>query len=394
MSLALTVSEAIKTEVADGRSLIAIDDIDGARSVDPGRPVRLLDARGTELASGVADPENDVVRLYLFGRAAVPLNAVFFGPRVESALHLRRQLGLYGAPSTCRLLHGEGDGLSGFTADRLGEFAVLYVYSRALIEQGRVISALLLKLAALRGVVLKLRPRGGATPGQVRQEIIGESPPEASVVQENGVPYEAHLLGGLNVGLFTDMREHRQGLGRFTRGRRVLNLFAYTGSLSVAAARGGAESVTSVDLSSGVLRWAAENFRLSGFNPEDAKFRFEVSDVARYVKRAAEAGEKYDLILLDPPTFSAARASAWSMKRDYPALIAQTMALIPDSGGILWLSANTAREQRLGKYLDEGLKLANRRAQILEVGGLPADYPTLPALPESRYLEVCLLHVN
>src|SRR5262249_21744218 len=155
---------------------------------------------------------------------------------------------------------------------------------------------------------------------------------------ELGIPFEVHLLGGLNVGLFCDMREHRRNLGRFVAGRRVLNTFAYTGAISVAAARAGASAVTSVDLSSGVLAWARENFRLSGFSDGDPRFRFEVSDVRRFLTRARDRGETYDTIILDPPTVSAARASQWSMKKDYPELIALATTLLPPGGGILWIS--------------------------------------------------------
>src|SRR5438477_391685 len=83
------------------------------------------------------------------------------------------------------------------------------------------------------GVVVKLRPKGGVKAGGLKQEILGETPPQALLVKESGVPFEVHLLGGINVGLFTDMREHRRNMGRFVAGRRVLNTFAYTGALSV-----------------------------------------------------------------------------------------------------------------------------------------------------------------
>ncbi len=390
VSLSLNVPDAVVAALAGGRPVIALSEIPQRLDLAAGRPVRLLDARGQELAVGIADPENEVIRIY--AKSAVPFNAGFFRRRVDAAIALRRQLGLLGT-TTCRILHGEGDWLSGFSADLFGPFAVLWVYSRALIEHGREIAAGLREALGLRGVVLKLRPKGGGTAGAVKQETVGEEPPEKITVYEHGVPYEVHLLGGLNVGLFTDMREHRRGLARFTSGRRVLNGFAYTGSLSVAAALGGATLVTSVDLSSGVLKWAAENFRLSGLDP--AAHRFEVSDVPRWVERAVKAGEKFDLVILDPPTFSTARASGWAIKSDYAPLIASAISLFPeDTGGILWISANTVGEQRLARFLDEGIKRAGRRVQILELGGLPPDYPTLPAYPESRYLEVCLVRVT
>jgi 23S rRNA (cytosine1962-C5)-methyltransferase len=189
------------------------------------------------------------------------------------------------------------------------------------------------------------------------------------------------------------MREQRRNIGRFVTGRRVLNTFAYTGALSVAAARAGAAAVTSVDLSSGVLAWARENFRLSGFAGDDPRFRFEVSDVRRFMQKEVERGTLYDTVILDPPTVSAARASQWSMKRDYPQLIALAAKLLPSSGGILWVAANTRRGPSVLRHVEEGIQLSGRRGALLETGGLPPDFPTPPGWPESRYLEICQVFV-
>jgi 23S rRNA (cytosine1962-C5)-methyltransferase len=191
------------------------------------------------------------------------------------------------------------------------------------------------------------------------------------------------------------MREHRRGIGRFVRGRRVLNTFAYTGAISVAAALAGAREVTSVDLSSGVLKWAKENFRLSGLDPESAAYRFEARDVLRFVRQETERQTTYDAIILDPPTYSAARASAWSMKKDYPELIALAAGLLPsDQEGFLWISANVHRSRALMRMIEEGIRRSGRTARILEVGGLPPDYPTPLEYPEARYLQVCQVTVR
>ncbi len=159
----------------------------------------------------------------------------------------------------------------------------------------------------------------------MKQETVGEAPPETLVVEERGVHFEVHLVRGLNTGLFTDMREHRHGLARFVAEKHVLNGFAYTGTLSVVAARAGASSVTTVDLSSGVLGWARDNFRLSGLDPEAPACRFEASDVGRFLDEEARAGRRFDVILLDPPAFSAARGAAFAIDRDYPDLIAKAV---------------------------------------------------------------------
>jgi len=172
----------------------------------------------------------------------------------------------------------------------------------------------------------------------------------------------------------------------------VLNTFAYTGTLSVVAARAGASAVTTVDLSAGVLGWARDNFRLSGLDPDAPAFRFEASDVGRFLDDAARAGRRFDVILLDPPAFSAARGATFAIDRDYPALVAQACRLLSE-GGLLWLASN-ARGTSLADLVGAGFRAARREAVVLETGGLPPDHPTLLAQPEDRYLQVGVFRVG
>ncbi len=361
--------------------------------LEAGRPLRLVDASGRALGLALADPENE--RLRVLGRADEAfdtLGPAFFGARVERALALRLSLGLVGERSAFRLVHGAGDGLPGFAADVLGPWAVLYVYSPAFVPYGQLLARAAVDQLGLRGVVVRVRSRGAASQQRVRQETVGEAPPAALVVEERGVPFEVHLARGLNTGLFTDMREHRHGLARFVAGKAVLNGFAYTGTLSVVAARAGALSVTTVDLSSGVVGWARDNFRLSGLDAFAPAYRFEASDVSRFLEAEARAGGRFDVILLDPPAFSAARGAAFAIDRDYPELVARACRLL-DGGGLLWLACN-ARGSSLGDLAEAGFRAARREAVLLETGGLPPDHPTLPAQPEDRYLQVGLFRVG
>jgi 23S rRNA (cytosine1962-C5)-methyltransferase len=374
---------------APSLELALLGDVTG---LEPGRPLRLLDLKGDVVASAVADPENGVV--HIFARHAVRgLDAGFFRERVEAAVALRRALGLMDGVSAYRLVNGEGDGLPGLWVDMYGAFAVLSAASSGLLPLARLLAEAVRAATGVTGVVVKVR---GKDPQDrsLKDEVVGEAPPQKLVVHELGAPYEVHLLGSLNVGLFCDMREHRRGLRRFVEGRRVLNTFCYTGALSVASARAGATAVTSVDLSSGVLAWARENFRLSGFDPSDPRLQFEVSDVRRFMEKQQREGASYDTIILDPPTVSAARASQWSMKKDYPDLIALATRLLPAAGGFLWVSANTRKGPDVVKHVQEGLRRAARPGVVLELGGLPPDFPTPAEWPESRYLEVCQLHVG
>ncbi|HEX8111597.1 MAG TPA: class I SAM-dependent methyltransferase, partial [Kofleriaceae bacterium] len=176
---------------------------------------------------------------------------------------------------------------------------------------------------------------------------------------------------------------------------RVLNLFSYTGALSVTCARAGAAAVTSVDTSAGVQAWAAGNFARSGL-VDARRWRFETGDAVRFLARAARDKERYDAVLIDPLTFSTARGAPWTLDRDYPDLIARAAAVIPPSG-LLWLAANTHglghEPGSLARLAHKGLRAAGRSAAIVEQGGLPPEYPTLAAQPHDRYLQVCVLRL-
>jgi 23S rRNA (cytosine1962-C5)-methyltransferase len=385
----LVLPPAAAAFVAEGGRDLPLSLVGVAEGLEPARPLRLLTQGGEVLGLAFADPENERIRLLaLASEGFDTLGPAFFAARVGQALALRRTLGLTGEQAAYRLLHGAADGLPGFSADVLGGWAVVYVHGRAFLPHGRLLAQAAIEAGGLHGAVVKLRSRGAASQGRVRQEIVGEAPPERLVVEERGVPFEVHLDRGLNTGLFTDMREHRHALARLAAGKAILNGFSYTSTLSVVAARAGAASVTSVDLSSGVLAWARDNFRLSGLDPDAPAFRFEAADVGRFLEEEARGGRRFDLVLLDPPAFSAARGAAFALDRDFPELVARACALLTD-GGLLWLACN-ARGSSLVALAQEGFRRAHREAVLLEMGGLPADHPTVAVQPEDRYLQVGL----
>jgi 23S rRNA (cytosine1962-C5)-methyltransferase len=389
-SFALT-SAAATFVTAGGRDLDTTR-LAGWAPVAAGTHVQLVDDRGDEVGLAIADPENERLRVL-----AVPadgfsrIDAALLGWRVERALAWRTRLGLPGPDRAYRLVHGAGDGLPGFSCDVLGETAVVWVYGDGLRALGRQLAEAIAGFARLGGAVVKLRARGGAS--EVAQDTIGRAPAEQLIVTEHDVPYEVHPLGGLNVGLFTDMREHRRGLARFAAERRVLNLFSYTGALGLACARAGAASVTNVDTSAGVQAWAQANFARSQLTGE--RWQFETGDAVRFLSRAARDKERYDLVIIDPPTFSTARGAPWTLERDYPTLIGQAAAVIPD-GGVLWIAANSHELAAggLARLAQRGLRAAGRPAVIVEQGGLPPEYPTVVAQPHDRYLQVCVLRLG
>lgn len=391
------VAADVAAYIAGGGRDVELDRVPAATSLAAGASVRLEDDRGEDLGLALVDPDNRKLRVMAVAADGFPrIDGALLGWRVERALAWRRQLGLPGDDACYRLLHGAGDGVPGFTCDVLGGHAVLYVYAPALLPSARLLAEAVrgfVGLGATGGVVVKVRARGGAD--DVEQEVVGPAPPERYVAHEHGVPFEIHPHGGLNVGLFTDMREQRRGgtgLGRFVAGRTVLNLFSYTGALSVASAKAGAAAVVSVDTSAGVQAWAQGNFARAGLTADPRRWRFETGDAIRFLQRAQRTKERHEVVLIDPPTFSPARGTPWTLERDYPPLIALA-AEVAGPGGVLWLAANSHELGSLAKLVGKGLRAAGRTGVIVDQGGLPPDYPTVAAQPRDRYLQILVVRL-
>lgn len=316
------------------------------------------------------------------------LDQAWADSRLEAAMALRAAHGLTGADRAYRLLNGAGDRTPGLLADVYGAWAVVSALTDALVPVAALIAQGLVDRRMARGVVVKQRGRGRAAAGPANVVLVGDAPPERLVVTEGPWRFEVHLATGVNVGLFTDMRVERPRIAGLAAGRRVLNLFAYTGALSVAAAAGGAAQVTSVDLSEGVLAWARDNFALNGIDA--GRHTTVAADVATYLADAAREGVRYDLVLVDPPSFSAARNAPFAIDRDYPPIIRGACELLAP-GGDLWLASNTHGYSLTGAV--QVAVPAVRQARLVAQGGLPPDYPTEPADTDARYLQTCLLRL-
>jgi 23S rRNA (cytosine1962-C5)-methyltransferase len=201
------------------------------------------------------------------------------------------------------------------------------------------------------------------------------------------------LQGGLNSGLFCDMRDVRSQLRSWAKGRHVLNLFAYTGSFSLVAAMSGAKSVTSVDFAGGVLEWAKHNFQKNNLSPNDRRWRWIRADVFDFLKTSRRKSQTWDLIILDPPGTTSVPGRKWNLKSDYHRLIALALRVLAVEG-ILIVAANTrqSRPEGIEKHIREAAQICGRRLRLVSSMGLPADFPTQMIYPESRYLKVFVLH--
>jgi 23S rRNA (cytosine1962-C5)-methyltransferase len=376
---------------------IEMELIPAARALAPGTPVALIAGRGRVVGAGITDPDRKVVRVW--SRSLIrALDEEFFRAKVDAALALRAPLVRAGETEAWRLLHGDGDGLSGISVDVWGNFLVILSAGRGPSRWAEPLAGVLLDRLKPRGILEKMVfTEGGAAPerGKAEERVLaGEAPPGELVVKERGVPFLVRLRGTRHEGLFTDMREERKRLADAVaaaakKPAKVLNTFAFTGSFSVIAARAGAE-VTTVDIVAKPLEWAKENFRLSGLDP--AKHHFARMDAGEFLALARKRGWSYDFIVLDPPTFATARGVRWSLRRDYPALIAKALHVL-SPGGRLWVAANASgvEEREVDRWIAAGASAAGRKLRTIARAGQPIDYPAPEGFPRYRHLKVRVL---
>jgi 23S rRNA (cytosine1962-C5)-methyltransferase len=357
---------------------------------DCGDLAALVGPKGDSLGTALLDPGARIVaRLLDSGR--VSLDVGFLSARIRQALESRRWLDL-GETTAWRLVNAEGDGLPGLTIDRYADFLQVQYYTQAWEPHLSSIADALQSVCAPQGIYAKYRPqetrkiaarKGQAPRGRL---LAGKTAPQDLTVLEHGLRYRIDLERDLHTGLFLDQRDNRRDFQRLAAGQSVLNLFAYTGAFSVAAAAGGATRVTSVDVAGRYLDWAQENFRLNGIDPEGHEFI--AGDCFVELDRLIEGGQSFDIVLMDPPSFSTTRKSRFTTSGGTADLVEKVLRLLPH-GGLLITSSNHQRVD-LADYLKElrkGSAAAGRVLQVIEVSGQSGDFLYPVSFPEGRYLK-------
>ncbi|HEY3496811.1 MAG TPA: class I SAM-dependent methyltransferase, partial [Polyangiaceae bacterium] len=283
-----------------------------------------------------------------------------------------------------RLANELGDLLPGVTIDRYGEFAVLAAATPEAERRAPEIASVLLDCGA-RGVYLKIREKGDARRRPVEhapsEPLAGEAAPERLIVNELGMKIEVELGRGMSTGLFLDQRENRRRIRERSRGARVLNLFSYTSSFGVAAALGGARQVVNVDLSRRSLERSRVNFELNGADP--ARHEFVQKDAVEWLLRARRDGRRFDVIVLDPPSFaSSADGTPFNVTKRYGAVAERALALLEPGGALLAVTNHRGTSlARLRRTLRDAAAAA--RVPVAQLKDLPSqlDCPDGPGGP-------------
>jgi 23S rRNA (cytosine1962-C5)-methyltransferase len=359
-----------------------------------GDVVDLVTHDGTFVARGLWNPASRIrVRLYAFD-AATQLDAGFWRTRLEAAVGLRRALGLDDRAGGCRLVNSEGDDLSGLIVDRYGEHLAVQVTAAALVPRLELISDILESIVAPRGILLRGADRGLAKLEGLHlpDRVIRGTPPAGPIfVAERGLRFGIDLAEGQKTGYYLDQRDNRQAAGAYARGRRVLDMFCYSGGFAVACAAGGARSVLAVDSSAKATVLAKANADLNGA----ANVTVETADAFEKLDALSAAGERFGMVILDPPKFARSRASLEDALRAYHRINRVAVDLL-EPGGILVTcscSGSVPRDDFL-QMLAGVAQRSGRPIQLLECRGAAPDHPVSASCLEGEYLKCIIARVG
>lgn len=360
---------------------------DEPAGIEDGDLVRVVTKNGSMLGTGHYQVGSIRVRMLYFGGAEMP--AGHLKNLLSAAIDLRRRLGLADDPLTnaYRLVHAAGDGLPGLIVDRYADVAVVQCHSIGMHRQREAIARWLRELLPEQLVCVYDKSQATLPDRYAHQltdgTLIGTDRREVTI-SENGRRFHVAIAEGQKTGFFLDQRENRWLLGGYANGKRVLNLFSYTGGFSIYALAGGAEHVVSVDLSDKATQLARENGERNGYD----RSRHEViaADVMEYLKSTDPAS--FDLVVVDPPAYAKNKHRRHKAVQAYKRLNARAIATLRPGGLLFTFSCSRVVERQLfyDTVVAAGLEVG-RSARVLHRLAQGPDHPVSLFHPEGEYLK-------
>ena len=354
-----------------------------------GEVVRVVTSSGDFIAVGHYQQGSIAVRVLSF--RDVEINDEFWYSRLESALKMRIAIGIADNPqnNTYRLVHGEGDLLPGLIIDIYGKTAVMQAHSIGMhLSRVQIAEQLVMVMGSrIENVYYKSETTLPFMDDMENGFLYGGSDDNTAV--ENGLMFYVDWLRGQKTGFFVDQRENRSLLERYARGKRVLNMFCYTGGFSFYAMRGGAELVHSVDSSAKAIELTNRNVQLNF--PGDPRHKAFCEDAFKFLDDMGS----YDLIILDPPAFAKHRGALHNALKGYTRLNMKAMQKI-QSGGILFTfsCSQVVTKDHFRNAVFTAAAQARRKVRILHQLHQPADHPINIYHPEGEYLKGLVLYVE
>lgn len=357
----------------------------------PGDLVNVYDKFGNRVGIGLFNPRSKMP-LRVVVHTAEPIGEEYFETAIRRAVALRREMFKLDADTDAyRVINSDGDGISGLTIDRYADVLYCDVYSLGIFLRLPKWLPLLHALLGTKHVRVHvdhdLGSLEGIKPSQMKE--ITASAPDKVRIKEHGVRYEVDFAEGHKTGFFCDQRDNRKRFGTLVKGKRVLDLCSYTGGFSINAILGGATEVTAVDLDEDVIVQGRRNANLNQVSPN--KLKWVHADAFAYAKQMQKNGEKFDVVLCDPPKFVMTRDPAFAAEgmRKYSDLNTIAASLVNPGGIFVTCSCSglVTLEDFEGCVI-KGVHRLNRRLQIFDRTGPGVDHPVYSNCLESRYLKL------
>lgn len=365
--------------------------LDGDKLEREGTVIDLVDEKNKFIARGYYGKQNKGYGWVLTRREDEVIDLEFFKKKLIVALNKRKEF--FNNPDTnaFRVFNGEGDGIGGLTIEYFDGFYVINWYSRGIYKFRDCVINSLKTIVDFRGIYQKKRFSEDGKYIEQDDFIMGERADVPLFVKENGVNFAVYLNEGAMVGIFLDQREVRKKIrDEYSNGKTVLNTFSYTGAFSVYAALGGALKTTSVDLANRSLSKTIEQFSINCIDYEAQDI--VVEDVFKYFKYAVKKELKFDLVILDPPSFAKSKNFIFSADKDYKNLLKEAITVTED-GGVIVASTNCSsfNMDKFKEFIKEAFEESNLKYKILEEFTLPSDFKTISEFREGNYLKVVFI---
>ncbi|MDM5329021.1 class I SAM-dependent rRNA methyltransferase [Neobacillus sp. CF12] len=390
----LKVKSKFVTKYKNGYPLISKDTIMNPNVLDEeGITIKLVDEQNNFIAKGYYGKQNKGLGWVLSNNEKEQFDQRFFEKTLKAAID-RREHFFEGSETTAfRVFNGEGDGMGGLTIDYFDGYYVLTWYSKGIYQFREFIIDSLKNLVEYKAIYQKKRFDESGKYIEEDDFVTGERGEFPIVVKENGVNIAIHLNDSAMVGVFLDQKDVRKKLRDvYSKGKRVLNTFSYTGVFSVFAALGGATKTTSVDLANRSKSKTIEQFNVNGIDEKSQDIIVE--DVFKYFKYAVKKGLLFDVVILDPPSFARSKKFVFSAEKDYKNLLIEAIS-ITEENGIIIASTNASSfgMDKFKGFIDTAFKESNKHYKLMEEFSLPEDFRTNKHYPESDYLKVVFIKV-
>jgi len=348
---------------------------------EAGDVIELLRHDEKFLGIGFYNPHS-LIAFRLLSREPEAITFEFFEQRITRALQLRKRL--YPGSESFRLVHGEADFLPGLIIDKYNEYLSLQTLAIGMDRRLTLLCDVLESLFHPKAIIERNESQLRALEQLPLQQGVLRGTIGQTIISEYGVKFKVSLLEGQKTGFFLDQRENRLAVQRYVRNASVLDCFCNEGGFAIHAARGGAARVHAIDSSESAIANAKVNATIN----EVSDIKFEVGDVFERLPKLLEEGTRFDVVILDPPSFSRNKKTVATALKGYKEINAGALRLL-NPGGIL-VTASCSHHVSSESFVDSleaGARTAHRSLQMLEWRGAAADHPTLPAMPETGYLK-------